>query len=106
MMLAGPHLRTVPLTVHLALAEVPSRLSVDLICHKPRIVDAALRHDFGLAQPRLAVAALNPHPREGGAFGDEAARIITPAIAEMGRAHVWTPVPTAHLVCRFLLKKQ
>lgn len=83
MMLAGPHLRTVPLTVHLALAEVPSRLSVDLICHKARIVDAALRHDFGIAQPRLAVAALNPHAGEGGAFGDEEARIITPAIAAL-----------------------
>jgi len=83
MMLAGPSLRTVPLTVHCALSEVPSRLSAEMICHKARIVDAALRRDFGIARPHLAVAALNPHAGEGGAFGDEEARIIAPAIAAL-----------------------
>lgn len=83
MMLAGPSLRTVPLTVHLALAEVPGRLSSDLIVRRARIVDATLRRDFGIAHPRLAVAGLNPHAGEGGAFGDEEARIIAPAIAAL-----------------------
>jgi len=83
MMLAGPSLRTVPLTVHVALAEVPALLSAELITHKARIVAAGLRRDFGIAAPRLAIAALNPHAGEGGQFGDEEARIIAPAIAAL-----------------------
>ncbi|NVE93571.1 4-hydroxythreonine-4-phosphate dehydrogenase PdxA [Altererythrobacter lutimaris] len=80
MMLAGPSLRTVPLTVHCALSEVPSLLNHDLICHKARIVSAALTRDFGIERPRLAFAGLNPHAGEGGRFGDEEDRIIAPAI--------------------------
>jgi 4-hydroxythreonine-4-phosphate dehydrogenase len=83
MMLAGPSLRTVPLTVHVALAEVPGLLSTDLIVHKARIVAAGLKRDFGIDAPRLAIAALNPHGGEGGQFGDEEARIIAPAIAAL-----------------------
>ena len=83
MMLAGPSLRTVPLTVHVALAEVPALLSQDLITHKARIVAAALARDFGLAAPRLAIAALNPHAGENGQFGDEDARILAPAVAAL-----------------------
>lgn len=59
MMLAGPSLRTVPLTVHVALAEVPALLSPGLIVHKARIVAAGLTRDFGIPRPRLAIAALN-----------------------------------------------
>ncbi len=80
MMLAGPTLRTVPVTVHCALAEVPARLSHDLIVTRGRVVAAALRTDFGIAQPRLAIAGLNPHAGEDGRFGDEERRIIAPAI--------------------------
>ncbi len=83
MMLAGPSLRTVPLTVHVPLAEVSALLSSDLIIHKARIVAAGLRRDFGIRAPRLAIAALNPHAGEGGQFGDEEARIIAPAIAAL-----------------------
>lgn len=83
MMLAGPTLRTVPLTVHCALADVPALLSHDLICHKARITAHALERDFGIAHPRLAVAGLNPHAGEGGKFGDEEMRIIAPAIAAL-----------------------
>lgn len=83
MMLAGPSLRTVPLTVHCALAEVPARLSQELIEHRARIVAAAMKRDFGIAAPRLAVCGLNPHAGEGGKFGDEEARIIAPAIATL-----------------------
>lgn len=83
MMLAGPSLRTVPMTVHVALAEVPGLLSAELIIHKARIVAAGLRRDVGIAAPRLAVAALNPHAGEGGQFGDEDTRIIAPAIAAL-----------------------
>ncbi|GAB4470917.1 MAG: 4-hydroxythreonine-4-phosphate dehydrogenase PdxA [Erythrobacter tepidarius] len=95
MMLAGPSLRTVPLTVHVALAEVPALLSAELVSHKARIVAAALSRDFGIAQPRLAIAALNPHAGEGGQFGDEEARIIAPAIAALRAEGIeaFGPVP-------------
>ncbi|MFN3864936.1 MAG: 4-hydroxythreonine-4-phosphate dehydrogenase PdxA [Erythrobacter sp.] len=95
MMLAGPSLRTVPLTVHVALAEVPALLSRALITHKARIVAASLKRDFGIAQPRLAIAALNPHAGEGGKFGDEEARIIAPAIAALQAEGIaaFGPVP-------------
>jgi 4-hydroxythreonine-4-phosphate dehydrogenase len=83
MMLAGPSLRTVPLTIHCALAEVPHRLSAELIVTRGRIVAEALIRDFGLAMPRLAVCGLNPHAGEQGAFGDEEARIIGPAILRL-----------------------
>jgi 4-hydroxythreonine-4-phosphate dehydrogenase len=95
MMLAGPSLRTVPLTVHVALAEVPGLLSADLIIHKARIVAAGLRREFGIPAPRLAIAALNPHASEGGQFGDEEARIIAPAIAALQAEGIdaFGPVP-------------
>jgi len=83
MMLAGPSLRTVPLTVHLALAEVPAKLTTELIRRRCAIVATALRSDFGLENPRLALAALNPHAGEDGRFGDEERRIIAPAIAAL-----------------------
>lgn len=80
MMLAGPRLRTIPLTVHVALGKVPGLVSVELICRRARIAARALARDFGIDNPRIAVAALNPHAGEGGKFGDEEARIIAPAI--------------------------
>lgn len=83
MMLAGPSLRTVPMTVHCALSEVPGRLSVDLIVNRSRIVDRALRHDFGIERPRLAICGLNPHAGEDGRMGREEIEIVAPAIAEL-----------------------
>lgn len=83
MMLAGPNLRTVPLTVHTALAKVPGLLTIDLIIRKARITAAALQRDFGIASPRLAIAALNPHAGEDGRMGDEEIRIIAPAVAAL-----------------------
>lgn len=80
MMLAGPRLRTVPLTVHTALSEVPHLLTTDLIVRRTRIVDAAMRRDFGIDSPRLALTGLNPHAGEDGKFGDEEIRIISPAL--------------------------
>ncbi len=83
MMLAGPSLRTVPLTVHVSLADVPGLITGELIERRGAIVAAALRRDFGIAAPRLAVAALNPHAGEEGRMGDEDARIVAPAIAAL-----------------------
>ena len=83
MMLAGPSLRTVPMTVHCALADVPARLSIDLIVHRTRIVARALHTDFAIANPRIAVAGLNPHAGEDGRMGREEIDIIAPAIAQL-----------------------
>ena len=83
MMLAGPSLRTVPLTVHAALADVPRLLTVDLIVRRARIVASALARDFGLARPRLAMTGLNPHAGEDGRMGNEEIRVIAPAIAAL-----------------------
>jgi len=83
MMLAGPSLRVVPLTAHVALAAVPSLLSVDLLVTKARTTAAALRRDFGIAAPRLAFAGVNPHAGESGAIGREEIDILEPAIAQL-----------------------
>ena len=81
MMLAGPRLRVALVTTHVSLAEVSSRLSVEAVTQTILHAAEALGRDFGIAWPRIAVAGLNPHAGEGGHFGDEEARIITPAIA-------------------------
>lgn len=85
MMLAGPVLRVVLATTHLALREVPKRLRAEDVAATLRITDRALRERLGIRRPRIAVCALNPHAGEGGLFGDEEARIIAPAI-EAARA--------------------
>ncbi len=83
MMLAGPQLRTVPMTVHCALSEVPGRLSVALIVARSRIVAEAMRRDFGIPSPRIAICGLNPHAGENGRMGREEIEIIAPAIAAL-----------------------
>lgn len=83
MMLAGPALRVVPLTVHVPLVEVPERLTIDLIVAKGRIVARALKRDFGVEKPLIAVAGLNPHAGESGEIGDEEGRIIRPAVEQL-----------------------
>ncbi|MBD60219.1 MAG: 4-hydroxythreonine-4-phosphate dehydrogenase PdxA [Citromicrobium sp.] len=95
MMLAGPSLRVVPLSVHVALRDVVSSLSTELIVARGEVVADALRRDFGIAQPRLAVTGLNPHAGEGGRFGDEEATIIEPAIARLRDAGVDASGPFA-----------
>ncbi|MEL6219832.1 MAG: 4-hydroxythreonine-4-phosphate dehydrogenase PdxA, partial [Pseudomonadota bacterium] len=83
MMLAGPSLRVVPVTIHIALAAVPAALTEDLIVETARITEAGLRRDFGLERPRLALAGLNPHAGEGGAMGREEIDVIAPAVARL-----------------------
>ncbi|WP_318987532.1 4-hydroxythreonine-4-phosphate dehydrogenase PdxA [Falsiroseomonas ponticola] len=83
MMLACPGLRVVPVTVHLSLRAALGALTTELIVEHGRIVAAALRRDFGLASPRLAVAGLNPHAGEAGTMGDEDIRIVAPAVAAL-----------------------
>lgn len=83
MMLAGPSLRTVPITTHIPLHEVPGALSVELIVNKARTVARGLERNFGIYRPRLAFAGLNPHAGEQGALGDEEIELIGPAIAQL-----------------------
>ena len=81
MMLAGPTLRTVPVTTHLPLKEVASQLNSALIESRGRAALRGLQRNFGIAEPRLAVSGLNPHSGEGGQLGLEELEIIAPAIA-------------------------
>lgn len=83
MMLAGPQLRAVPMTVHCALSEVSALLSVDLITRRTRIIAQALARDFAIAGPRIALTGLNPHAGEDGRMGREEIDIIAPAIAQL-----------------------
>ena len=80
MMLAGPKLRAIPVTIHIPLKDVPSSLTAELIIETCRIAAADLRRRFGIAHPRLAVAGLNPHAGEDGALGKEDQEIIHLAI--------------------------
>ncbi len=83
MMLACPGLRVVPVTIHLGLREALDALDRDAIVTCGAITAQALCVDFGIARPRLAVAALNPHAGEGGAMGREEIDIIDPAVATL-----------------------
>lgn len=83
MMLAGPSLRTVPVTTHVALRDVPDRITTELIVTRGRTTIRALRRLFGIGRPRLAVAGLNPHAGEGGALGREEIDMIIPAIERL-----------------------
>ena len=80
MMLVGGGLRVVPLTIHVPLARVPREITIEAIVDTGEIVLKSLRHDFGIAKPRLAVAGLNPHAGEQGEIGREEREIIAPAI--------------------------
>ena len=83
MMLAGPELRAVPITIHVPLREVADLLTTEMIVETGRIVAYDLRRRFGLPYPRLAVAGLNPHAGEGGSLGTEDVAVIMPAVAAL-----------------------
>jgi 4-hydroxythreonine-4-phosphate dehydrogenase len=83
MMLACSQLRVVPVTIHIALAEAIRTLNTQDIVAVGKTVAAALKVDFGLKAPRLAVAGLNPHAGEDGAMGREDLDIVAPAVARL-----------------------
>src|SRR6059058_3265714 len=83
MMLAGPTLRTVPVTTHLAFVDVASQLTSALIESRGRATLRGLQRNFGIPEPRLAVSGINPHAGEGGKLGAEEIEIIAPAIAAL-----------------------
>jgi 4-hydroxythreonine-4-phosphate dehydrogenase len=80
MMLASEKLRVVPLTIHMPLAEVPGAISRDSILETAEIILNSLARDFAIAEPRLAVAGLNPHAGEEGMLGMEEKNLIGPAV--------------------------
>lgn len=80
MMLAAPGLRVSLVTVHEPLSKVAGALSIERIVNAGLITAQSLRRDFGIEQPRLAVAGLNPHAGENGTIGREEAEIVGPAV--------------------------
>jgi 4-hydroxythreonine-4-phosphate dehydrogenase len=83
MMLASGDLRTVLVTIHEPYARAPALLSVERIVHTAVVAAEALKRDFGVANPRLAVAGLNPHAGESGRIGREEIEVIAPAVAAL-----------------------
>jgi 4-hydroxythreonine-4-phosphate dehydrogenase len=88
MMLAAPTLRTVPITTHLPLRDVPDQLTASLIESRVRTTLRGLQRNFGIAEPRVAVTGLNPHAGEGGLLGQAEIEVIEPAIAAL-RSEGW-----------------
>src|SRR3990167_4973073 len=83
MMLAGPSLRVVPITIHIPLRDVPDALSIDLIRTRAHVTAKGLARNFGIERPRIAVAGLNPHAGEQGNIGREEIEIIAPAVESL-----------------------
>jgi 4-phospho-D-threonate 3-dehydrogenase / 4-phospho-D-erythronate 3-dehydrogenase len=79
MLLTGPNLRVVHVSMHVGLAEAIARVTTERVLDTIRLADSACRA-LGIAQPRIAVAGLNPHASEGGLFGFEEAIAVIPAI--------------------------
>lgn len=88
MMLAGPELKTAPVTIHQSVVAAANFLTAELIEKTARVTAEALQHDFGIAKPRLAISGLNPHAGEAGALGKEDGAIIAPAIAALQAAGI------------------
>lgn len=79
----GGALRVLLATTHLALRDVPARVTTSLLVQQASLLDRALRRDWAMAAPRLALCALNPHASDQGLFGDEEERIFAPAVATL-----------------------
>jgi 4-hydroxythreonine-4-phosphate dehydrogenase len=83
MMLAGNLLRVALVSIHKPLRTMLDELSVDAIVHTAKVTAAALKWDFGIASPRLALAGLNPHAGEAGSLGREEIEIVQPAAEQL-----------------------
>jgi len=79
----GGALRVVLATTHIALADVPGALSTELLVEQARLAAEGIRTGWGVPHPRIALCAVNPHASDQGLFGDEEARIVTPAVARL-----------------------
>lgn len=78
MMLTARDLRACLVTIHAPLAEVPELVTAERVCRTARVVHEAMKRDFGIAAPRLALAALNPHAGESGSIGLEEIAVLIP----------------------------
>ena len=83
MMLAHGDLRVVPATIHVPIADVPKLVTTDLLVRTGRVVAHDLRTRFGIEQPRIVFAGLNPHAGEGGTIGTEDRDIVATAVAQL-----------------------
>lgn len=83
MMLTARDLRACLVTIHAPLSQVPELVTAERVCRTARVVHEAMRRDFGIAAPRLALAALNPHAGEGGSIGLEEVEVLIPAAAAL-----------------------
>jgi len=88
MMMAGPELKTVPVTIHIPIHDVAGALTETLIVETGRILAEDLRRRFARPNPRIAVAGLNPHAGENGALGQEDELIVRPAVAALRAAGI------------------
>lgn len=95
MMIAGPKLRVVPVTIHIPVKDITHTLTEELIIETCRIVASDLRTKFGIDAPRIAVAGLNPHAGEDGAIGIEDRDIIHPATIQLRKEGIdaFGPLP-------------
>ena len=84
MMLAADQLRVVLVTTHVPFRAVPALLTTDKVIRTGRVTRKALQEWWGIAEPRIAVCALNPHAGESGLFGDEEERVLRPAVEALG----------------------
>ncbi len=83
MMLHGGGLRVALATVHCALHEVPKLINQGRIVNSLQVLHASLRHDFAIADPKIALCGLNPHAGEDGALGNEEQNILNPIAADL-----------------------
>lgn len=101
--LGGP-LRVVLVTTHIPLAAVPAAMTPERFVEQGRLTDEGLRRGWEIAEPRLALCALNPHASDGGLFGDEEARVLTPARERLVELGIRTegPIPADTVFIRAL----
>jgi len=95
MMLADECLRIALVTTHLPLSQVTQAINFEKIVQVVQVVDKALRHDFGISNPKIAIAGLNPHAGEQGVLGHEEETIIRPAILHLQKQgiNIFGPYP-------------
>ena len=95
MMLCSGNLRVALVCNHVALADIPAQITEERILQKMTILNNALKRDFGLEKPRIAVLALNPHAGDAGLLGKEEQEIIVPAIEKAKEQGIWAFGPYA-----------
>jgi 4-hydroxythreonine-4-phosphate dehydrogenase len=95
MMLTARDLRACLVTIHVPLDQVPELVTIDRVCRTARVVHEAMRRDFGIAVPRLALAALNPHAGESGSLGLQEIEVLRPAVELLraGGITITDPLP-------------